>query len=419
MKKLTFPLFFTFLLFFASCENDFVQPTTNLNPKPIPVDTKTTELIQNNNQFGLNLFKKVASQVKGDTNVMISPLSATLALSMTYNGTAGTTKTAFENTLNYSSLTTSDINQSIENLSNALTSVDPTVTFDLANSIWYRNTFSVEQNFLNTDEKYYNAEVSALDFTDPNSVNIINKWVSNKTNGKIPTIIKKINPSDMMVLINATYFNGKWKYQFDPARTENKPFYLQNGSVEQVPTMTQKTQMGYTNTGTFQAVELPYGRGNFSMILILPNKDKSLSDIENEMTEANWQQWTSDLSKPSTSFVLTIYLPKFKFSYSKNLNNYLSDMGLGIAFNPSANFSNINDTISLFISKVLQKTYIRVDEAGTEAAAVTSVNLTNGSSGDESLPSIISFNRPFLFAIKEKYTNAILFIGSVKDPSKN
>lgn len=413
MKKLTFPLFLIFLLVFASCENEYVQPNTNLKPKPITVSTKTAQLIQNNNQFGLELFKNVASQIKGDTNVMLSPLSATLALSMTYNGAAGTTKTAFENTLGFSGQTTSDINQSLENLSNALTSVDPKVTFNLANSIWYSNTFSVEQSFLNTDEQYYNAKVSALDFNDPSSVNTINNWVSKKTNGKIPTIIKSINPSELMILINATYFKGNWKYQFDPSKTENKTFYLQDGSAEQVPTMTQKIAMGYTNTGTFQAVELPYGRGNFSMILILPNKDKSLGDIENEMTEVNWQQWTSQLD----SFELTINLPKFKFSYSKTLNKVLSDLGLGVAFSPgAADFSNINPSADLYISKVLQKTYINVDEEGTEAAAVTVVGIDGVSAYT---PTSISFNRPFLFVIKEKYTNAILFIGCVRDPSKN
>lgn len=417
MKKTICSLFFVALLFCVSCENVFVQPATNkLSPKPITVSTKTAQLIQNNNQFGLSLFKDVASQVKGDTNVMISPLSATLALSMTYNGAAGTTKTAFENTLGFSGLTTADINQSMENLSNELTSVDPDVTFDLANSIWYRNTFSVEQNFLNTNEEYYNAEVSALDFNDPSSVNTINNWVSNKTNGKIPTIINGISPSALMILINATYFKGQWKYQFDPSKTENKTFYLQDGSEEQAPTMTQKITMGYLNTGDFQAVELPYGRGNFSMVLILPNKDKSLSDIENEMTETNWQQWSTTLDKPSIA--LTINLPKFKFSYTKLLNDDLSSLGLGIAFSGSADFSNINPTTSLYISQVLQKTYIDVDEKGTEAAAVTVVGI-NSSAGTGVTTTSISFNRPFLFAIKEKYTNAILFIGVVKDPNKN
>jgi len=413
MKKLTFHLLLISLILCASCENKFIQPTPVTNPKPIQVDAKTSQLIQNNNQFGLALFKEIASRVQGDTNIMISPLSATLALSMTYNGAAGTTKTAFENTLGFNGLTSSEINQSMDNLSNALTSVDPEVTFNLANSIWYRNTFSVDSNFLNTDEKYYNAEVSALDFNNPGSVDIINQWVNKETNGKIPAIINGISPSEMMILINATYFKGNWSSKFDPSKTENQPFYLQNGDVEQIPTMTQETQMGYLNTGTFSAVDLPYGRGNFSMILILPDKDKSLSDIENEMTGANWQQWTTLLNQ---KLDLTINLPKFKFSYSKILNNELSDLGLGIAFTDSADFSNINPAASLYISQVLQETYINVDEEGTEAAAATAV-VVNGSSGTQ--PTSISFDRPFFFAIKEKYTNAILFIGCVMDPSQN
>lgn len=410
MKKFTIAFTFLFLLFFASCERAFVQP--DLKPKPIQVDTKTAQLIQNNNQFGLDLFKEVAQNTDSTQNLMISPLSATLALSMTYNGAAGTTKTAFENTFHYNGLTTEEINQSMYDLCNALTSVDPLVTFNLANSIWYRNTFSVEQNFLNTNEKYYDAEVRPLNFNDPNSINTINNWVNNKTNGKIPSIVDNIDPYDVMFLINATYFKGDWKSKFNTAKTKNEPFTLQNGEVKQVPTMSQTTSMGYLANDLFTAVELPYGRGNFSMILMLPDKGKTVKDVENALNQTNWQQWTNDLNNESEIY---INLPKFEFKFEKNLNDMLSGMGLGVAFSDSANFSKINPTDSLYISKVKQKTYIKVDEEGTEAAAVTSV--TVGTTAV--MPTSVSYNRPFLFAIREKYTNAILFIGRVMDPGQN
>jgi len=412
MKKFTFPILFAFLFLGASCENSFSNQPAPAQPKPIEVSAKTAQLIQNNNQFGLDLFKEIASQEHGDTNVMISPLSATLALAMTYNGAAGTTKTAFENTFHLNGLTASEINQSMYDLCNALTGADPQVTFDLANSIWFKKGFPVEQDFLTTNQKYYDAEVDSLNFSDSNSVNIINNWVNKNTNGKIPSIVNQINPTDVMFLINATYFKGNWTSKFDPAKTKNEAFTLQNGTVKQVPTMSQETEMGYLSNDLFTAVELPYGRGNFSMILFLPNPNKTLADVENAMNQTNWQHWTDSLNNETKMFV---YLPKFKFEFSQIMNNDLANLGLGIAFTDSANFSNINPTAPLLITQVKQKTYINVDEEGTEAAAATSVTVGLTSVFTNS----VSFNRPFLFAIKEKYTNAILFIGCVMDPSEN
>lgn len=413
MKKLTLASSFVFLLFLASCERAFVQP--DLGPKPIQVDTKTAQLIQNNNQFGLELFKEVANNTDTTKNLMISPLSASLALSMTYNGAAGTTKTAFENTFHYDGMTTEEINQSMNDLCNKLTGVDPLVTFKLANSIWYKNTFNVEQNFLNVNKTYYNAEVRALNFSDPNSTNTINNWVNDNTNGKIPTIIDQIDPLTVMYLINATYFKGNWRSKFDPSQTINKPFTLENGTVKEVPTMSQETKMGLLSNDMFTAVELPYGRGNFSMVLILPNTDKTIQDVEDAMNQTNWKTWMENMQD---SVSRGIRLPKFTFSYKKILNQGLRNLGLGIAFDKdNADFSKINPNVKpLYITEVKQKDFIKVDEEGTEAAAVTSVSMGATSVGP--LP-YISFNRPFLFVIKEKFTGTILFIGRVMDPSQN
>lgn len=412
MKKLTLAFSLVFLLFFASCERAFVKP--DLKPKPIQVDSKTAQLIQNNNQFGLDLFRQVADKTDSTKNLMISPLSASLALSMTYNGAAGSTKTAFENTFHYNGLTTEEINQSMNDLCNKLTGVDPLVTFKLANSIWYKNTFNVEQNFIDVNKTYYDAEVKALNFSDPNSVNIINNWVSDKTNGKIPTIINQIDPSTVMYLINATYFKGNWRSKFDPNQTTNKPFTLENKTVEYVPTMSQETKVGLLSNDLFTAVELPYGRGNFSMVLILPNIDKTIQDVENAMNQTNWQNWMAQMQD---SVSLGIRLPKFTFSYKKVLNQDLSNLGLSIAFDKNnANFSKINPNVKLYISEVKQKDFIKVDEEGAEAAAATSVSMELTSAAG---PFYINFNRPFLFAIKEKYTGTILFIGRVMDPTKN
>lgn len=410
MKKLTSTLLIAFLLFNFGCKKP-IDSEPLQDPVTLEVSEKTQQLINNSNEFGFDVFKEVLNSSLEDQNVMYSPLSATLALAMTYNGAAGTTKTAFENTLHLTGLTPEEINQSMYDLCDALTGVDSKITLDLANSIWYRNTFSVESDFLDTNKKYYDAEVSDLDFNDPNSVNIVNNWVNDKTNGKIPTIINEINPAEVMYLINATYFKGNWRSKFDPSLTENEPFTLQNGTTIQVPTMKQETKMGALNNDLFTAVELSYGRGNFSMVLMIPQTGKTLSDLENELNQENWQNWMDQMMD---SVKLVIHLPKFTFSYEKTLNQELKNLGLGIAFDAlNADFSKINPNDPFWISFVKQKTYVKVDEEGTEAAAVTVVGGVTSS-----LPVSVFFNHPFLFAIREKSTGTILFIGRVMDPSQ-
>lgn len=408
MKKRTFSLLLLSFILTIACGKAFSQQ----NSAPIQVNSKTAQLIQNNNRFGLELFKEAALHTASTQNFMISPLSATLALAMTYNGAAGTTKTAFENTFHFNGLKTGDINRSLYKLCSELTKADPKVTFNLANSIWYRNHLNVEKPFQKANEKYYDAEIRTLDFNSPNSVQIINSWVNRKTNGKIPTIIKKISPQDVMILINATYFKGSWASKFNPDKTGNAPFFLTNGKIKKVPTMTQKTKMGYLSNDLFTAVELPYGNGSFSMVLILPNKGKTIRDIENALNQKNWNRWTAGLNN---QMELYIHLPKFKFEFERTLNEDLSKLGLGIAFTGSANFSKINPKVPLNISEVKQKTFIEVNEEGTEAAAVTSVKMKMTAV----LTRSIFFNRPFLFAIREKDTNAVLFIGCVMDPTQN
>ncbi len=406
MKTCTPFLLGLFIFLSASCQKAKLPP----KPKPIEVNAKSQQLIHNNNQFGLELFQTVLNNEDSTKNVMISPLSATLALAMTYNGAAGDTKTAFENTFHLNGLSATEINQSMLDLCDALISVDQLVDMKIANSIWYRNTFQVESDFLNTDKKYYHAEIQALNFNDPNSKNTINQWVDEQTDHKIPSIVDHLSPDDVMVLINALYFKGDWKSEFKKSDTEDKPFYLANGSTVQVPTMHQKTDMGYYNSDLFTAVELPYGRGNFSMVLMLPNDGKTIRDLEMAFTQENWQNWMDNFSDPAE---MTINLPKFKFDYSRPMNKDLNQLGLAIAFSDSADFSKINPDIPLAISRVKQKTFIEVNEEGTTAAAVTSVTVGVTSAGPGE---IISFNHPFLFAIRENTTGTILFVGRVMDP---
>ncbi len=405
--SLLFPLGLLLLLGF-SCEKE--PAPVNTDPKPIAVTEKSMQVITAGNRFGFEIFREMLMHEGPEKNLMISPLSIEMALSMTYNGASGDTKKAFEEVLHTVELPSADLNRSMYDLREALTTVDPEVTMGIANSIWYRNTFPVEDAFLDINRKYYDAEVKSLDFSDPLSLNIINGWVDDKTHHKIPEIVDEIDPMTIMFLINAVYFNGTWKYRFDKENTRPMDFHVTPYKTVQADMMYQKGDFLFTSNELFSAIELPYGRGNFSMIFLLPKTDKSLQDIADHMTPENWQTWTESFAQRND---FEIYVPKFTFDYKKKLNDALQALGLGIAFSGNADFSGINPDENLYISDVRHKTFIKVDEEGTEAAAVTSVEIRVTSA----LPdAVFLLDRPFFFVIKEKYTHAILFIGRVSEP---
>ncbi len=410
MKFKTFFLFvFTLALFLLySCEEN--NPDAGQHPSTSDLQAKSLELIQSDNRFGFKLLKEITKAEETPDNIMISPFSVAFALGMTYNGASGDTKTQMQNTLELAGLSDEQINTSYQELIKALTTTDEKVTLSVANSIWYRQGFSVEQPFLDINKTYYNAEVEALDFNSPNAGDIINNWVASKTNNKITKIISSISPQNIMFLINAIYFNGIWKFEFDKEKTGQQTFYLSDGTTKQVDMMEQEADFKFLQTDKFRAIELLYGNGNYAMMIGLPNADYTVNDIINDLNETNWQKWTSGFN---TVDDLQVYLPKFKFSYEIVLNDVLKALGMPAAFTSGADFSRINPGISLYISYVKHKTYIDVNEQGTEAAAVTVVALNTTSVGETN---VFMVNRPFFFAIYERHAKSIVFVGKVLDP---
>jgi serpin B len=379
--------------------------------KDIPVDLKSMSLIQSGNNFAFDVFMEVQKSEQEEKNLMISPLSISLALAMTYNGADHATKDAFEKVLHLNGLSVEDINKSYQSLVEALLSVDPKVIMEIANSIWYRNTFHVEDEFLNVNKTYYDARVSGLNFADPTSLKTINQWVSDHTHEKIDKIIDQIDPMDIMYLINAVYFKGTWKYQFDEKYTQEAPFYDEKGnSTGNAEMMHIKGDISYTSNELFQAIDLPYGQGNFSMIILLPEEGKSLNDVVENMTDQNWKTWTDSFYENKD---FDIYIPKFKFEYKKKLNDVLISLGLGEAFSGHADFTKINPQGNLSISEVMHKTFIEVNEEGTEAAAVTSVTIRLTSIGPSNE---FRADHPFIFVIRERTTGTIMFMGKVIEP---
>ena len=376
---------------------------------------KSAELIEADNSFGLDFFKKVTQLANPNDNTMVSPLSVSLALSMTYNGAEGNTKTEMEKTLRLNGLTTAQINESHKALLAALKSADPDVLLEIANAIYYRQELTVKEQFIATNKNYYDAEVKSLNFDAVDAKDIINQWVAEKTRDKIPEIIDQIDGDLAMILLNAIYFNGIWQFKFDENKTHELPFRHGDGTMKDVATMSQETSLEYYSNDKFSAVHLPYGKGQYRMTVLLPDQDQTTESLIADMTLPNWKGWLKEFRKHDN---VVVSMPRFKFAWEMTLNDILATMGMPSAFNPNAaDFSGITGGKDLFIGFVKHKTYIDVNENGTEAAAVTAVGMYTTSMPSD-IPKKIYFtvDRPFLFVITEKSTGAILFIGEIRAP---
>ena len=399
---------FILVLFLLSCSNDH-----DLDQE-FRISEKAASLVETDNLFGLDLFRNVITYETKAENLMISPLSVALALAMTWNGSAGQTRTDMEKALRLKGLTSEEINESYRSLVNALQSVDPKVLLEIANSIYYRKDFTVEENFISLNRKYYNAEISPLDFSSPTAVNTVNGWVDTNTHGKIKTILDQITPDQVMFLLNAIYFKGIWKKEFRAENTRPYSFTTGNGTTQTVPMMTRSDTVEYCANDIFRAIRLPYGKGTYNMLLFLPETGRSVKDIEARLDHDNWKSWMKEFLPAQP---VDIRLPKFKFGYDIKLNDILKDMGMGIAFTGAADFTGINRAGGLRIDYVKHKTFVEVNEEGTEAAAVTIVAIEKTMAGPSKIPFYV--DKPFIFAITEKNTGAILFIGKVTDPLKS
>lgn len=379
-------------------------------PVKVNLEYKSAELIEADLEFGFDLFRKIYAQ-SDETNLMISPLSVSYALGMAYNGAETTTFDAFQDVLHFGDLTRDEVNQSYKSLMNQLTGLDDRVEFSIANSMWYKLGFQVVQEFIDNNKTYFDAEVREVNFTDPATVDLINGWIEDKTNDKIRDMLDYIPGSAVMYLINAIYFNAPWKYEFDKADTYQGNFHLEGGGSHSADFMRVEGDFMYTATEDFSAVELPYGDSAYSMVVMLPENGTEPASLVEKLSASNWKDWFGDSFMTGVS----VHLPKLKHGFKSLLNDPLIDLGMGVAFTPSADFTGITPPGGIFISRVIHQTFIDVMEEGTEAAAATIVEFIETSAGGGNISFIA--DRPFLYVIKENSTGAILFMGKVGKPS--
>ncbi len=393
------------LLVAVGCHTSPVSPT----PGPTGELRVSAPFADQTTQFAFDLAKQVNTAEGEAKNVFISPLSIHIALGMLLNGANGQTAQEIQKTLKLDAQTLAEANATYQNLMTNLPTVDPIVTLTLANSVWYRNTFPVETSFQDLLKQTFQADVSAQDFNSPATVGTINNWASQKTNGKITKVIDQIQPDNVMFLMNALYFKGNWKTQFDAAKTIDAPFKLVSDATTNVRMMRLNTNLNRAFRPNFVAFELPYGSNKYTMTVLLPAENTTADALINSLNSADWTQLQKDMSLGA----LDIGLPKFTLSYEITLNKALSAMGMPTAFTNQADFTKINAKGGLTLSFIKQNTFVSVDETGTEAAAVTTGGVSTTSVQLSTL-----CNRPFVFVIHEKTSGTVLFVGKIADPTK-
>jgi serpin B len=382
------------------------DPITEL-PRALTLAEQT--VIANSNSFGFDLLREVdIRRDQGEPNTILSPLSASMALGMALEGAEGETFTEMQSVLGFGGLTREETTASYAGLLELLLDLDPAVELGVANSAWSRLGYSFLPSYFDALANSFQAVAQVLDFEDPGAVNVMNQWVQERTNGRIDTIIEQIT-DEVLFLINAVYFRGDWTTQFKAENTQPAPFQLENRSTVSVPMMSGEIEdAGFAWLGDGSVVaELPYGGQAFGMVLVLPAPDEEVGDLLSTLDDATWAGWMASLRSEE----VRVRMPRFELEWGGALNDPLKAMGMEQAFIwPQADFSRMSDG-ELFISEVRQKTYMKVDEEGTEAAAATSVGIA-----PTSLPPGITLDRPYLLAIRERLSGTILFLGAIRDP---
>ncbi|HUP53473.1 MAG TPA: serpin family protein [Longimicrobiales bacterium] len=381
------------------------EPITEL-PRALSVSERA--VIEGSNAFGVELFARVVAE-DARPNIVLSPLSASMALGMTLNGADGPTFDAMRSTLGFGGLTQEEINASYRDLIDLLRGLDPAVQFAIANAIWANEQYAFHQSFFDAVSAAFDASAESRDFGDPATLADINAWVDESTEGLIDSILDSLDPELVMLLVNAIYFDGAWTNEFDPDDTRTQAFTRADGSTVQVDMMTMSgVEFPLGGGQGYSAVEMPYGGGAFSMVVVVPS-GSGARDFAATLDADAWDALVEGLV-PQELDALSI--PKLTLEYDTYLNDALDAMGMGVAFRPGADFTRLSPAGNqMCIDFVRQKTFIEVDERGTRAAAVTAVGI-----GPTSFIGLIA-DRPFVFALRERLSGTILFVGLVEDPT--
>jgi serine protease inhibitor len=383
------------------------DPPPILTELPRALTPAELRIVEGGNAFTFDLAREVARTLSSDSNSVLSPLSASMALAMALNGARGETWTAMRAALRLEGMAEADIDHGFRDLTVLLLGLDSRTEMRIANSMWADRSLALLPGFVDAGRTFFDAEVATLGFGGPEALTRINGWVDDATEGRIPRLLESIAPDEVLFLINAIYFKGDWRTAFDPRSTHEGPFHAANGQDLAASLMTLKDELRYAETADWQAVDLLYGNGAFAMTVLLPAAGQTPARLVAELSPERWTELTERFQER----LVTLTLPRFRVESGRKLSADLSALGMGIAFDErAADFSRIADVAPdrLYISRVDQKTFIEVNEEGTEAAAATAVGV-----GVTSVPleSVMRVDRPFVFAIRERFSGAVLFLG--------
>lgn len=372
------------------------------------------DLAQANTGFALDMYGLLC---QNEGNIFYSPYSISTALAMTYAGACGNTEKEMAQVLHFE-LPQEKIHSAFDELQSHLQKIqeEEPVILNIANALWTEKTYELKKDFLDLTKKYYGANIFSVDFRqNPDKSRLrINDWVEDKTEEKIKDLLSPgtINELTRLVLTNAIYFLGTWEHKFNPKVTRERDFWLDENNKVTVPMMYQNDHFGYGVTEGIQVLEMPYKGDSLSMVVFLPEKKEGIKALESSLSVENMEKWIAGLKQQKVE----TYFPKFKMTQKFNLNDVLNSLGIKEAFTRSANFSNMEPRKELYISDVVHKAFVEVDEKGTEAAAATAVVMELASMPME-VP-IFKADHPFVFIIRENATNSILFMGRLMDPTK-
>jgi serpin B len=396
-------------LLIAACSS----PTEPSGPPPLlealprALSTAESAAIAANNQFAFQLLQRVVGADPAE-NTFIAPLSVSLALGMVMDGARGPTRDAMAATLGFGALPQPEINEAFRTLMALFGGLDEQIDFIIANSIWTAAGYPVEAAFLDDARRYFDAEARSLDFASASALATINGWVNDKTKGRIPTILDRIDDAEVLFAVNAIYFKGLWRTQFKKSETASGAFHAADGTTRTVPFMHRTEDTPFYRGADFEAVDLWYGNGAFTMTVIVPSGTATATSLATRLTAADFQAIAAGLHDTKVDLAM----PRLRLEYARSLGDDLIALGMGIGFDSRlADFSGIGPN-GPFITRVEHKTFVAVDEEGTEAAAATAVGV-----GVTSVPQTetVRVDRPFLIAIRERLSVTIVFLGRIND----
>ena len=381
------------------------EPLSNENNelRYISLTRAESELVNENNNFAFNLFRQVSS----DKSEIVSPISITYALGMLNNGAVGETQAEINKVLGFGTAGADSINVFCKKMLTEAPKLDKLTKVMIANTIYMNQGYWLKPDFITKANTYYDAEPETRNFADGQTRDVINKWGNDHTEGMIPEILTEdeFSPTAVSYLLNAIYFKGAWAEKFDKDNTKDETFKGYSAE-KQVPMMHQEHDFSYAETDDFQALRLLYGNFSYCMTILLPKEGKTISDILKNLTAETWQRYQI-MDRASVD----VKLPRFESKSDVNLKPIMSALGMQKAFDPGkADFSNFC-TVSTYIDLMKQVAKIKLNEEGTEAAAVTVIGVELTALPSE--PQHVQFfaNRPFLYVISEQSTGAIFFIG--------